>query len=754
MYKRMVAAGGLVAWLALALPACGGGGGAAPACPEECAGTGPALDCQALTCDLATGQCVQVAVLNGTTCGEQAVCYGGACHAQCSDSAECQAAAPGELCVNRKLRADAEVGLCFASADLPCSAQAGCGDVLTGACTVAACDAQSGTCAVETAPDGEACAGTGTVSMCKDGICRGLCGDKSFYCPQDQVCVDSASTLPVCVPATTMTCTSAADCHDVLASTCHKPECVNGLCAVTAQPDGATCDAQGLCWDQHCVGWTQDCATDGACPPGQLCVQGQERASSFNATAGAGSVGGSSRVLGRAGSESPKLPVCVFQSELSCQVAQHCAQLVAPACSFATCQAYLCSVQPQLDGAACGAGQVCSAGACRAPCSQDQPACPEGTLCQSLASLPGQGACVPVACAGPAECQGLLVELDACHAVGCSLARNLCEVLALPDATPCDDGDLCNGVNHCQLGVCVKDVPPVECGPTPGPCQRLECQAGSGACLAVPDQDGQPCDDGQPCTSGTTCSQGACGGGEMTCQACDYDFDCAALDDGDRCNGLFLCLEGVCAFAPQTQVSCPPDDFCQTWECQPATGQCLPVPLVDPPVLAAQDFDDGTLEGFQVLANDGAPLIQASVSTLQADSPPNALYLGNPDTGDYASGGQPFDLVLQGEPVPLSGAVAPLVRLQVLADLDFALGDALRVLAHAPGSDPAQAGQLLLVADSTAPLPAAWQQVSGTLDATGWTALVLRVEWHSAGQGLGRQGVFLDSVEVLAQDCE
>lgn len=82
-----------------------------------------------------------------------------------------------------------------------------------------------------------------------------------------------------------------------------------------------------------------------------------------------------------------------------------------------------------------------------------------------------------------------------------------------PDGTPCDDdGDVCNGPETCQAGICrhgtwASDA--TACS-VPGSCREAGvCQQGRCA-LGIIVADGTPCPDSEPCNGLETCAAGAC----------------------------------------------------------------------------------------------------------------------------------------------------------------------------------------------------------------------------------------------------
>lgn len=713
MRGRWVLAAGLL--LVLVLPGCGSGasGDGSLVCVDaaDCLGLadGP---CREGVCDAVTRTCAVRDAANGTGCGDAAVCYAGDCHATCTVSADCAA---DQLCVIRRLGQWGDAGLCVPALDVACASDGACLEVQTGPCEAAFCDGAAGHCVLDKADDGDAC---GEAGACYRGVCYPACGQGPEPCAANRACVEPRVGLAICVPSNAIPCGGDAECGGLVTGLCHVPRCVNGTCDPALALNGSVCAAERACWAGACVG-VGPCDAERDCPQGSACV------------AGAGG------------------DACVPLDVLTCAGPGDCATVVAPACHQVTCDAVdgRCHVPWGPDGVTCRVASVCLAGACVPACT-DSSACDPGALCRPV-DASGGGGCAEVPCASPGDCAGLLVATAPCETVTCNTLTNRCQVSPLPENASCDEGDLCNGVRRCRDGACVLASKPVECVTPPGQgCTEIVCDPASGACVAASADDGLPCDDGSPCTTGTTCSGGVCTPGQVTCTSCLYDQDCLAADDGDLCNGVPLCLDGVCVWSPSTLVHCAtPDDPCLVAACDPATGACgaLPapddtpcepssdlcaarhacrlgacvevapavgcepsgdlcilsacdpasglctsVPVVEVTVLA-EAFD--TAEPATMLATD-APGAVVEVSSADASSPPAALHL-------HAAG--PGEVVFTSPELPLPSSVGLTFRARVKPGLQVGAGDSLTVsvgsdtdgwqtllaldAAHAPASD-------------------------------------------------------------------
>jgi len=105
-----------------------------------------------------------------------------------------------------------------------------------------------------------------------------------------------------------------------------------------------------------------------------------------------------------------------------------------------------------------------------------------------------------------------------------------------PDATPCDDGDLCTIDDRCQSGVCVPGENKV-CAVLDQCHVSGDCDPATGFCSDPPAADDTPCDDGIDCTLDDVCTGGVCAGAPLSADdaTCDgVDDDC----DGSTSGGI------------------------------------------------------------------------------------------------------------------------------------------------------------------------------------------------------------------------
>ncbi|MBM4356068.1 MAG: hypothetical protein FJ109_20140, partial [Deltaproteobacteria bacterium] len=221
----------------------------------------------------------------------------------------------------------------------------------------------------------------------------------------------------------------------------------------------------------------------------------------------------------------------------------------------AGCQQVPLDVGECKDDDVCTVGDHCVAGQCvgtpalcddKNPCTDD--------ACDGLGGCTFQ--------ANQAKCDDAdpCTVADQCEQTVCSGVAVSCDCQEDADCKALEDGDLCNGVLHCDT-----DGLPFQCAVLPGSpvvcpepegkdaiCQVASCEPATGKCGLAPVHEGFACNDGDACTVGDMCQAGKC-------------------------------VSGVAA-------SCADDNPCTDDSCQPATG-CLHVPNTQP----CTDFDTCTL---------------------------------------------------------------------------------------------------------------------------------------------------------------
>ena len=210
---------------------------------------------------------------------------------------------------------------------------------------------------------------------------------------------------------------------------------------------------------------------------------------------------------------------------------------------------------------------------CGGSCS----ACPEGQACQTAEDCEtmacAEGVCVAPACLVDADCGALA---GPCTRGACDPQTFTCAPAPDHEGEACDDDDLCTLASACQAGACAA-TEVVDCSGFDSACTQGQCDAGTGACLAVDHADGAPCDDGNACTTVEACKAGSCVTAELG--ALLYE-DFSAADPGWTLDKL--------------------------WEIGAATASVAAVGGSDP----ADDHspgDDGKLAGTSIGGLDASP---------------------------------------------------------------------------------------------------------------------------------------------------
>ncbi len=606
----------------------------------------------------AEGGCRAAPRVDGTPCDDglcqpDAICVAGECAGDRVDCSRLDGVCRVGVC-------DPDTGGCGAAAAPagtacddgdPCTTDDACGEggcrgtpraCDGGPCGVGRCDAATGACVVDPAPNGTPCddgEGCTEGDRCVDGACLGAeracpapdapcrvaaCDPRTGECgrapaPDGTACDDGdrCTTGDAC---TAGRCEGAAPaCDDGDACTVDRCDPVSGACVHPLQPgdgrEGAPGDpacANGR--DDDCDGLAdaadadcRRCAADADCDDGDPCTE-------FSCDAGT-CVARPSAADGRAcddGDACTQGDTC--RAERCEGAAVDCSGLDGP-CARGVCALGACVPRPVGDGAACDDGDACTQGdACREGSCAGRPRdcsalddecrvgrCAEGgcraeprpaaTPCNDGQPCTVRDACEAGECRGaPADCGAF----DGACVVGqCDPTSGDCAPVRLPDGSGCDDGDPCTVDDACTLGACAGR--PRDCAALDGACVVGRCD--EGACRAVPRRDGTPCDDGSACTAEDACGGGECRGAARDCAALDGPCvvgacdpatgrcvavpagDGAPCDDGLRCTADDRCAEGGCVGAP---VDCRRlDGPCATGACDPATGACVARPLPD-----------------------------------------------------------------------------------------------------------------------------------------------------------------------------
>ncbi|MBW2456448.1 MAG: hypothetical protein JRI68_18165 [Deltaproteobacteria bacterium] len=142
----------------------------------------------------------------------------------------------------------------------------------------------------------------------------------------------------------------------------------------------------------------------------------------------------------------------------------------------------------------------------------------------------------------PCETDCTQIQAPACQVAQCNAQTGQCEVVADEDDTPCDDGLFCTVEDSCAAGICTGG-PDNDCGLSPAPCEDITCDEQAQSCAAVAKQNGESC-----------------------------------TDPNDLCLENTSCVNGLCQGTPKDCFMQPVPDDCHVSECNPQNGQCEPVP--------------------------------------------------------------------------------------------------------------------------------------------------------------------------------
>lgn len=354
----------------------------------------------------------------------------------------------------------------------------------------------------------------------------------------------------------------------------------------------------------------------------------------------------------------------------------------------------------------CEDGDPCTKGICvKGICEQEPVSCDDQNICTEDFCEPGVGCshkAKPNCCNGDADCDDHdPCTFDSCMSHVCLHDRK--DPTCCSEDSQCDDGDDCT-FDICDSGHCLstKITGPGACCLTNtdcldgDPCTDDFCKDGhcvyvnAGCCSK--DED---CEDNNPCTEGKCTEKQKC---EYTWKpgCCITKEDC---DDGNPCT-VEACNSGTCEVVPlknccKDDSDCVSGDPCKKGTCLipsgETSGECK-FTLLDTPeccttLLMKADFDDGSLQGFEIsnLYGEGGPTFQ--VDSKRSYSPPNSLYFGDPVTHTYDAGiTQPVGASAIGPEVDLSKTMAPELRFMLWKETEVvASADVLSVSIQSDG---------------------------------------------------------------------
>jgi hypothetical protein len=315
-------------------------------------------------------------------------------------------------------------------------------------------------------------------------------------------------------------------------------------------------------------------------------------------------------------------------------------------CTTDECDGIMASCQhPNLpDGTSCSDGNLCNgAETCRTGvCTAGAPPnCNDNNPCTADTCVPATG-CVHTVLANGTSCSdgNLCNGSETCNAGVCAAGSPLvcddnnfcttdlcnpstgCFHTNVTNGASCSDGNICNGIEACQAGVCVPGTA-LNCTGT-NPCMIDTCDPVAG-CRHTAVTNGTSCADGNVCNGFETCQAGFCqigtapncdDGNPCTSDTCDPVAGCrhtnvpdgTTCSDGNTCNGTETCRAGVCT---TTGGGGPPpcDDGnpCTVDGCNP-TGGCTHTPVADGTVCSNGNVCDGTETCRAGVCNSGTAL--------------------------------------------------------------------------------------------------------------------------------------------------
>ncbi len=326
----------------------------------------------------------------------------------------------------------------------------------------------------------------------------------------------------------------------------------------------------------------------------------------------------------------------------TCDIEGDCAKPSDP-CMKATCVEGLCTAVARGEGAWCADGGCILTGFCKDSVCEvwEAKSCDDGNPCTADTCEPSAGVCQHVASVAAAcDDDNPCTVDDACDDAGACLGGvNLCPCDSFSDCFSKEDDDVCNGTLVCDFDlaepVCVVDpATRIVCPPAAGACDVPACDPVNGTCTTAAATAATACDDGNPCTGKSSCDgAGTCGGGQNLCP-CGGDSDCVGQEDGNSCNGTLYCDKSVppfnCKVNLATVVVCNDDgsDACKTSACDPSSGGCAKVALVD-----KTGCDDGDVCTKGDVCLDGGCTAGTDVCGCQTDAD-----CGSQEDGDLCNG--------------------------------------------------------------------------------------------------------------------
>ncbi len=501
-----------------------------------------------------SGQCTQGLMLDcddGLPCTIDTCVQGGCAHSPASGPCD-----DGNTCT---LGDSCKVGVCVAGqlldcedgnvcTDNPCVPGVGCTQTPNSApCTLldlcqTGAQCGDGTCqagVVTVCDDGNPC----TNDLCdpQTGLCQFL--ETTTPCDDGNACsIGDLCAGGACQPGAGKSCDDGSPC------TADGCDSTAGVCLHTAA-SGACNDGSACTVDDTCAG--------GVCLPGAA-TNCDDNNPCTNDTCDA-----------QAG--------CTHtDNALACSVGD--------GCELAQCQNGQC-VTTGVKG--CDDGNPCTVGTCVAPMGCVFTPVADGATCSTADACTGAGSCSVGKCQTGAktDCSdGNSCTDDHCDPTwvkGCYW---------LPNAEPCEDGDMCSGQDACSNGKCVPGAitSGTNCDDA-NVCTDDSCDSVAGC---VHSANAAACDDGNACTVFEKCASGVCQGGALaTCEdgnlctidvcapgsgTCSWYPKLGGCDDGNPCTTAEVCVNAACV---GTAVPCDDGNPCSADACDVTSGVCGHTPI-------------------------------------------------------------------------------------------------------------------------------------------------------------------------------
>ena len=382
-------------------------------------------------------------------------------------------------------------------------------------------------------------------------------------------------------------CTTPDDCSGTLPA-CKLHGCIDNLCVVITDDDGAPCNdgntctqndfcASGTCQSGTTVcecTTTDDCALkedNNLCNGTLICTEGTciiDQSTIINCTmddqcivAQCNPENGNCDTINKncddgsnCTEDSCNNGVCNnIVNEQFCDDENPC---TAETCEETGC-VYTYLTSPCNDNIPCTIGDICKDGTC----SGKEKKCDDGNICTD--DTCENGTCVFTS--NNAQCDDLSECSigDACIEGNCTgTIDGTCFCNSDNDCKPLDtDFNVCNGTYLCVDHSCIPNNSPVNCEDTGNPCTQNTCNPITGECRLTSINEQLPCNIGEKCKTNTVCSDGTCDGNSIICNdqntctsdTCDNTIGCVfvklnlvACNDDDPCTLADMCANGVC----------------------------------------------------------------------------------------------------------------------------------------------------------------------------------------------------------------